>query len=96
MSTDASTPDLTESSAGRGPGDPHRMRWILSGKWIAQKDGIGRSQTLVADHLLQLGDVLNLLDLQYLDHRRRDTAGNFEANDIVFEHLLSQERQPLP
>ena len=32
---------------------------------------------------------VNLLDLQYLDHRRRDTAGNFESDDIVLEHLLS-------
>jgi hypothetical protein len=33
---------------------------------------------------------VNLLDLQYLDHRNRDTAGNFESDDIVLEHLLSQ------
>ena len=38
----------------------------------------------------ELGNTPNLLDLQYLDHRRSDTAGNFESDDIVFEHLLSQ------
>jgi hypothetical protein len=62
----------------------------LSSKWTAQAC-IGQSQTLSADHLLQLGDVLNLSNLQYLDHRRGDTAGNFESNDIVLEHLLSQQ-----
>jgi hypothetical protein len=37
-----------------------------------------------------------LLDFQYLDHRRRDAARNFESDDIVLEHLLSQQGQPLP
>ena len=66
----------------------------LSSKVDAQAC-IGRSQTLSADHLLQLGDVLDLSNLQYFDHRRGDPAGNFETNDIVLEHLLSQQRKPL-
>ena len=37
-----------------------------------------------------------LLDFQYLDHRCRDAARNFESDDIVLEHLLSQQGQPLP
>ena len=34
------------------------------------------------------------LNFQHLENGGRYAVGNFEANDIVFEHLLSEQREP--
>jgi hypothetical protein len=43
-----------------------------------------------------MGSRLEVSDFQHLQNGRCDAAGNFESNDIVLEHLLSQKREPLP
>jgi hypothetical protein len=35
------------------------------------------------------------LDFQHLENGGRDAVRNFEADDIVFEHLLSEQGEPL-
>ena len=71
----------SRSCAGRSRPGGHPRSAVLA---------LSRNHTLSAHYLLELGDGHNLLDLQYLDHRRGDTTWNFEPNDIVLEHLLSQ------
>jgi hypothetical protein len=47
---------------------------------------------------ITLGDLKSLsafaLNFQHLQNGGRDAVGNFEADDIVFEHLLSEQRKP--
>jgi hypothetical protein len=44
-----------------------------------------------------LGDfeIPRSLNFQHLENGGRNAVGNFEADDIVFEHLLSEQRKPL-